>query len=94
MKLLGLGLLHSFCLKHSDCKSWVENWIADVKASQWMSLNDLKARYPSASILQNNVVIFNVRGNNHRLVVQIAIKAQIVVVKWVGTHAEYSRRKF
>ena len=94
MRLIGLSILHVFCEKHSDCRSWLENWIADVRASRWGSLNDLKERYPSASILAENVVIFNVRGNSYRLVVQVAVGMQIVSVKWVGTHAEYSRRKF
>lgn len=94
MRLIGLGVLHEFCLKHAECKSWIECWISDVKASTWSSLNDLKLRYPSASILPGNIVIFNVKGNGYRLVVQVAIRAQTIAVTWAGTHAEYSRRKF
>jgi mRNA interferase HigB len=94
MRLIGLNLLHAFCEKHTDCRSWVENWVADIKASQWDNLNDLKYRYPSASILTGGVAIFNVKGNNYRLVVQVAVATQIVLVKWIGTHAEYSRRNF
>ncbi|MFI5420133.1 MAG: type II toxin-antitoxin system HigB family toxin [Nitrososphaerales archaeon] len=94
MRLIGLNVLQEFCEKHSDCKSWIENWIADVKAAKWTSLNDLKARYPSASILPQNVVIFNVKGNSYRLSVQVAVNVQIVAVKWIGTHSEYSRKNF
>ncbi len=94
MRLIGKKLLHDFCKRHPDCKSWVANWVADAKAAKWASLNELKARYPSASILPDNTVIFNVRGNNYRLAVQVALKMQMLAVKWIGTHAEYSRKKF
>ncbi len=86
--------MHKFCEKHPDCRSWIGNWIFDVSAVSWNSLNDLKERYPSASILAENIVIFNVKGNSYRLSVQIAVKTQIVVVKWIGTHAEYDSKKF
>lgn len=86
--------MQEFCEKHSDCKSWIENWIADVRAAKWRSLNDLKKRYPSASILAKNIVIFNVKGNSYRLSVQVAVSMQIVAIKWIGTHAEYSRKNF
>jgi mRNA interferase HigB len=94
MRLIGKERLHKFCKKHSDCKRWIENWIADVTAANWGSLNNLKERYPSASILSENIVIFNVKGNSYRLSVQVAVKTQIVVVKWVGTHSEYDSKKF
>ena len=94
MRLIGLQLLQEFCEKHPDCRPWIENWIADVKAAKWTSLNDLKDRYPSASILAKNFVIFNVKGNSYRLSVQVAVSAQVVAVKWIGTHSEYSRKNF
>ena len=94
MRLIGLSTLHAFCEKHSDCKSWVRNWIADVKTSKWESLNDLKTRYPSASILGGRIVIFNVKENSYRLATQVTMGVQVVAVKWTGTHAEYSRRTF
>ena len=94
MRLIGLNTLHDFCEKHADCRPWIESWIADVKPAKWKSLNDLKERYPSASILTEHVVIFNVKGNSYRMSVQVAIKVQIVAIKWIGTHAEYSRKIF
>lgn len=94
MRLIGKEILDKFCKKHPDCKLWIENWIVDVKAANWKSLNDLKERYPSASILAENIVIFNVKGNSHRLAVQIAMKTQIIAVKWIGTHSEYDHKTF
>jgi len=92
MKIIGIGVLHTFCVKHADCRKWMANWILDTKSSRWRTSHDVKARYPSASILESNTVIFNVRGNEYRLETQIAYLAGVVAVKWVGTHAEYDRR--
>ena len=92
MRIIGLGRLQQFTTTHPDCRSWVKNWVSDVKASQWKTTQDIKRRYPAASFLPDNVVIFNVRGNNYRLVTQIAFGVGVVAVKWEGTHAEYSRQ--
>lgn len=70
----------------------MQNWIVDVRASQWRTLHDIKERYPSASLLPNNVIIFNVKGNHFRLEVQVALQVGVVAIKWIGTHAEYTRR--
>lgn len=94
MRLVGLKILHEFCKKHPDCRTWIESWISDVRASQWNSLNELKDRYPTASILANSIIIFNVKGNCYRMSVQVAVSMQIVAIKWIGTHSDYSRRSF
>lgn len=92
MKLVGLGLLSAFGAEHPDCRKWIANWVADTRATRWATSHDVKARYPSASFLQTNVVIFNVRGNEYRLVTCIAYKSGVVVIKWIGTHDQYSKR--
>ena len=51
-------------------------------------------RYASADFLSDNRVIFNIKGNKHRLVVQVQYQYGMVNVQWVGTHAEYSKKKF
>lgn len=93
MKLIGIGLLHNFCKKHADCRKWISCWIKDVGNSHWINTHDIKSRYPSASFLAENVIVFNVRGNNYRMEVQLSLKHRIVAIKWIGTHAEYSRKR-
>lgn len=58
----------------------------------WVTPQDIKDRYPAASFLHGNVVIFNVRGNNYRMQVNVAFKTRIVTVLWIGTHSEYDDR--
>lgn len=94
MRVIGLGVLSAFCDEHADCRKWVSNWIRDAKQSTWTTTHDVKLHYPSASFLAENIVIFNVRGNSYRLETQVAFGTGIVAVKWIGTHAEYDKRKF
>lgn len=92
MRILGQSRLQEFSTRHPDARKWIENWTADVKGSRWTSFHDIKGKYPSASFLANNVVIFNVRGNNYRLETQVTFGTQIIAIRWIGTHAEYDRR--
>lgn len=93
MKIIGLGILHAFCEEHADCRKWIANWIKDVKGSNWKRTHDIRAKYATASFLPNNVVVFNVRGNNYRLTTQVALNLGVVSIKSIETHADYDRKK-
>jgi len=92
MRVVNVGVLELFTRNHADCRNWFTNWLADVRFATWLVPADLKRRYPNASILSDNVVIFNVRGNTYRLETQVSYRRGIVFIKWIGTHAEYSKR--
>lgn len=92
MKLVGRNRLDEFCAKHSDARTWIENWVADVEAAEWATPHQLKAKYPSASLLGGGRTVFNVRGNSYRLEVIVAYGTSTVVMLWAGTHAEYDER--
>ena len=92
MTLVGREILYQFIIKHPDTRGWIENWISDVQNANWQNTQDVKDRYSSASFLADRIVIFNVKGNSYRLEVQIAYNTKKVIVKWAGTHTEYSKR--
>jgi len=92
MRLVGRDKLDAFCVKHADARKWIETWLADVEAAVWATPQEIKDRYASASFLASNVVIFNVKGNDYRLEVMVAYKTGVVIVRWIGTHAEYNAR--
>ena len=92
MRIIGLNCLHNFCAAHADCRRWIANWISDVRGSRWQTTHDIRLRYSSASFLASNVVVFNVKGNDYRLETQVAFDIGIVAIKWIGTHAAYTRR--
>ena len=92
MKVLDRERLERFCRKHSEVRRWVENWLADVESAVWTTPQDIRRRYASASFLPEGVVIFNVKGNAYRLEVTVAYRTGVVIIDWIGTHADYDER--
>ena len=91
MKLIGILQLEDFKRKHSDVCSHIDSWVAEAKEADWQTTHDVKGRYPKASIIKDNQVIFDLRGNRYRLKVQIDYKNKIILIKNVGTHQEYMK---
>lgn len=75
--------------KFSDSRAALEAWFDVVAKAQWRSPSDVKAAFGNASIIGNNRVVFNIKGNDYRLIVAIAYKMQWVYVKFIGTHKQY-----
>ncbi len=96
MKVLSRDILTKFSRKHANAKGALDAWFDEVSAAgcKWKTTHDIKARYPSADFLAGNRVIFNIKGNHYRLVVKVRYQNGIVVVDWVGTHAEYDKKSF
>lgn len=94
MKVLGQAILDDFCKNHADVASQIGAWIAEAKEAEWAMPSDIKARCVDASFLSDNRVIFNIKGKKYRLDTKIYYERQIIIVKRIGTHAEYNRWKF
>jgi mRNA interferase HigB len=86
-------LLEKYSQKHVIVRNPVEKWIKDVSAAQWKSFNDLRANFPSADYVGNGRVVFNIKGNDYRLIVIVLYVINVVEVRWIGTHAEYDKIK-
>ena len=93
MRLLGKQKLHDFKEDHADARTKIESWEAEIENAEWKTPMDLKNKFPSADTPGNQQVIFNICGNKYRLWVQIEYKQEIVLVRNVGTHQEYSKWK-
>jgi mRNA interferase HigB len=93
MKLLGKSKLRDFMEKHAEARSQLESWEAEVEVTEWKTPLDLKSRYPKASVVGSQQVIFDICGNKYRLWVTVAYQTGIVLIKEVGTHNEYDRWK-
>lgn len=91
MKVIGKGVLDDFKKKHTDARSWVDAWIAEVESVSWEKPTDIKKRYPKASILSNNQVVFDIKGNRYRLLAIISYKTKIVLIEKADTHEKYMK---
>ncbi len=95
MRLLGYDSLTKAMRKHPDARKWLRAWVATVEDAQWHSLEELRLDYPSADgvRLKSDMVItvFNVKGNEYRLLSNVNYHNQIVVALELLTHAEYDK---
>ena len=72
-------------------KSALESWFHEVRQADWKNPTDVVKDYANASIVGSDRVVFNIKGNDYRLVVAIHYRLQIVFIKWLGSHAAYDR---
>jgi mRNA interferase HigB len=89
MRVIAVSSLRAFWKLHPDAEQPLKAWYQEASQALWAPPADIKRQYRSASVLKNRRVVFNVKGNEYRLIVAIAYKLQIVYVKFVGTHQEY-----
>jgi mRNA interferase HigB len=72
-------------------KAALDAWFDEVRRAQWTSSADLKRDYRTASIVSAERAVFNIKGNDYRLVVAVDYEKEIVWIKWLGSHVEYDR---
>lgn len=91
MHVITKGALQSYWEQpgRGDAEEPLKAWYAEAKAATWKTPADLKARYSTASFVPDNRVVFNIGGNKHRLVVHVNYGQGVVLIKFVGSHAEY-----
>lgn len=91
MRIVAVRTLSDFWAKHRDAEQALQAWYAEAISAQWRAPQDILVRFRSAEILPNHRVVFNIKGNQHRLVVKIHCNTGIVYIRFVGTHIEYDR---
>ena len=91
MRIIAKKTLKEFWEKYNDCEQQLKSWYHEEIIAKWKSPNDIKTEYPSASILADNRVVFNIKGNNYRLIVKINYSVEIIWIRFIRTHAEYDK---
>lgn len=91
MRIIAKKILREFWEKHSDCEQQLKAWYKEANKAEWKNSNEIKLEYPSASILNDNRICFNIKGNNYRLIVRINYDYQMVWIRFIGTHSDYDK---
>lgn len=91
MRVISKRCLIEYWGKHPDTELPLRDWYHEVNQAHWKSPQEIRARYPSASFVGRNRIVFNIKGNKHRLIVAVAYQFGAVYIKFIGTHAEYSK---
>jgi mRNA interferase HigB len=91
MRIIAKKRLTAYGKKRPEADQSLRVWYDEAIKANWRNPRDIKAQYRNASIVGNNRVVFNIKGNDHRLVVAVAYRFGAVYIKFVGTHEEYDR---
>lgn len=93
MEVVSYDKIVEFTRKHPDSKSSLNSWFRIASKAQWKNLAEVKQSYPHAD-LYRCCTIFNIRGNNYRLISLINYRTQGIQIQYILTHAEYDKDKW
>jgi mRNA interferase HigB len=91
MTISGKSIVDDFVLKHAQSRNSFTKWLAEIEKLFPTNHNELKQIFPSADYVGNKRYVFNVGGNNYRLVAVVMFVEGMLFVRWCGTHAEYDK---
>lgn len=93
MRIIAFRTLREFweTPEYADSEMPLRCWYHDAKSAHWKNFNELKLQYRNASVVGDGRVVFNISGNNYRLVVAIDFEFQVIFVRFIGTHKQYDK---
>ena len=91
MRVVSKKKIVKYYTRHANSKTALEEWHKRVIKAGWQNFNELKQDFLNADYVGNNRVVFNIKGNDFRLVAIIIYVSQKVYVRWIGTHAAYDK---
>lgn len=91
MRVISIGKLREFWIKHSDAEQPLKEWYVKSCHASWKSLADMRNDFNSVDYVGNQRYVFNIKGNNYRLVVAVKFTPGLIYIRFVGTHDEYDR---
>jgi len=93
VNVISFRLIRDFSELHRDAESALTAWYKTAKKANWQNLAELKRTYPSADLV-GRYVVFNIRGDNYRLIARIVYRSQTIFIVAVMTHKEYDLKKW
>ena len=93
MLVSNLTILEDFVQKHAQAVKPLNRWLKTVENAKWKNHNELKNDFPSADYVGNGRYVFNISGNNYRIIAVVLFVGGVMELRFVGTHAEYDKIK-
>ena len=90
-RIFSKSTLSEYWEKHSNSEQYLKTWFDTTMNADWKTSNDVKQTYANASILKDNRIVFNIKGNSYRLVAKFNFEKQWVFIRFIGTHDEYDK---
>jgi mRNA interferase HigB len=90
VQIVAITTLQTFWEKHPDAKVSLQAWYALASRAGWKSPSDIKAAYRNATFVANERVVFNIKGNDYRLVALIRYRQGLMFIRFIGSHSQYN----
>ena len=91
MRVIAISTLRNYWLRHKAAEQPLKSWIQEAEKSTWKNSAELKAKFRNVSIINSKRTVFNIKGNDHRLIVDIEYRLKIIFIVWIGTHSQYDK---
>jgi mRNA interferase HigB len=91
MHIISRTKLIKFWGINPDSETPLRIWFKKVEQAKWKNLNELKSDFPAADYVGNNRVVFDIKGNNYRIIVLVFFSGQKMFIRFIGTHKEYDK---
>lgn len=91
MRVISVSTLVEFWERHPDARIPLVAWLKIARGAHWSTPAEIKKQFGNASFVGNRRVVFNIKGNDYRLVVAVAYRLGALYIKFVGSHADYDR---
>jgi len=89
MRIIARSTLRKFWESYPDAEQPLKAWFDEASRAEWDSPANIKSIYRNASIIANNRIVFNIKGNDYRLIVHVRYNIGIIFIRFIGTHKEY-----
>jgi len=90
-RIFAKSTLRNYWEKQPESEQYLKTWYDIVMNSDWKTPNDVKQTYSNASILKDSRIVFNIKGNDYRLVAKFNFEKQWMFIRFIGTHSEYDK---
>lgn len=91
MRIIAERTIREYYERNTLAKTALQDWVERVKKAQWRCFADIKSTFNSVDYVGNQHYVFNIKGNDYRMVVVIKYIPKFVLIRFIGTHAEYDR---
>src|SRR5262245_37961138 len=97
MRIIARRTLHDFVAgrtgykDHAALKASLDAWFSEVRKARWTNSAEVKRLYATASTVSADRIVFNIKGNDYRLIAAVDFAKGIVRIKWIGSHKDYDR---
>ncbi len=93
MVVISKTIIQAFIQNHPDAENAMEKWYSDTKAANWKNFSEVKRTFNTVDSVGNDRYVFDIKGNQYRLVALIIFKVRTVFILFIGTHKEYDKIK-